>query len=180
MVVPVRVLCLGNDLLADDAVGGVVAEHLRQSAPASVEVVYAANTGFDLIDYLLDTGRLVVVDAVLTGRVEPGTMLVVREADARAVRGDSPHYVGLFEALALARKLGLPAAAEVIIVAVEAADCTSVGGEMTPAVKAAVPALVELVRSVAGVPDEGWPGSARAASGAATGWGIGREPGPEA
>jgi hydrogenase maturation protease len=139
---------LGNDLLADDAVGGVVATQVRQSLGDSVDVVFTANTGFSLIDHLLNARRLIVVDSILTGAAEPGSVLVLREQDAETVPGGSPHYIGLFEALALARKLDLPAAEEVVIVAVEAADLTTIGGSMTPALEAAVPGVVELVGSL--------------------------------
>lgn len=144
----VRVLCLGNDLLADDAFGGVVAAQLARSAAPSTEVMFTANTGFGLIDFLLNTRRLVVVDTVQTGEMEPGSVLVLREGDVGSTAGGSPHYIGLFEALALARKLGLPAADEVVIVAVEAADCTTVGGRISPAVRAAVPDVLELLQDM--------------------------------
>jgi hydrogenase maturation protease len=145
---PVRVLCLGNDLLADDALGGVVAEQIRRQAPDWVDVVFTANTGFSLLDHMLNTRRLVVVDTVLSGRAEPGSVLVISEEDVRSAPGGSPHYIGIFEALALARALQLPAPEDVVIVAVEAADCTTVGGAMTPAVVAAIPAVVQLVGDI--------------------------------
>ena len=66
--------------------------------------------------------------------------LNLREEDLPAARADCPHGVGLFDALALARKLGLPTPAEVEIIAVEAADCHTIGGAMHPAVRAAIPA----------------------------------------
>ena len=62
---PVRVLCLGNDLLADDSLGGVVAERLRKHLPPPVGIVFTPNTGFSLLDDMMDAQRLVVVDTVL-------------------------------------------------------------------------------------------------------------------
>lgn len=143
-----RVLCLGNDLLADDSVGSVVAQQIRQSAPAEVAVLSTPETGFHLLDYVLDTRRLVVIDTVLTGTAPAGTIYVIRDSELKAVPGGSPHYVGLSEVLALARQLGLPVAEEVIVLAVEAADCSTLGGEMHPAVRAALPALVNMVRDM--------------------------------
>lgn len=143
-----RVLCLGNELLADDSLGSVVAGQLRQFAPAEVEVVSTPETGFHLLDYVLSAPRLVVIDTVCTGTSPPGTISAFRESDLRTVQGGSPHYVGLLETLNLARRLGLPVAKEVIILAVEAADCSTLGGEMHSAVRAAVPALVNMVRNI--------------------------------
>jgi hydrogenase maturation protease len=146
LVSTVRVLCLGNDLLADDAVGGVIARRAPHYLGDHVDVVYAANTGFGLIDHLLNVERLIVVDSVLTGKCDPGTVMVITEEDAAAVHGDSPHYIGLFEALALARELQLPTPREVTIVAVEVADCVTVGGPMSSAVQAAVPVALDIVK----------------------------------
>lgn len=149
--VTMRVLCLGNDLLGDDSVGSMVAEHIRQFAPPEVEVVSTPETGFHLLDYVLNTKRLVVIDTVRTGTAPTGTIYVFRDCDLKALPGGSPHYVGLYEVLALSRRLGLQVAEEVAILAVEAADCATLGGEMHPAVRAAIPVLIRIVRdSVAG------------------------------
>src|SRR5271157_3413385 len=42
----IRVLCLGNDLLGDDSLGSMVAAHVRQFAPANVDVLSTPETGF--------------------------------------------------------------------------------------------------------------------------------------
>jgi hydrogenase maturation protease len=159
------VLCLGNDLIADDALGVVAARRLCDrlavlgaalpGAPSfdpaattwtfdhprsgAVEVVETALTGMYLLEAVVGASRLIVVDSVVTGSAEPGTVDVLGEEDfAGAPAGGSPHYIGLFEALDLARGLGLDVPDEVVIVAVEAGDYFTVGGEMTAAVGAAV------------------------------------------
>ena len=143
-----RVLCLGNELLADDSLGSVVAEHLRQFVPPEVEVISTPEAGFHLLDYVLHVQRLVVVDSVITGTAVPGTIYALHENELQAVPGGSPHYVGLYETLALARVLGLPVAEEVFFFAVEAADCSTLGGEMDPGVLAAIPTLINMVRDM--------------------------------
>jgi len=168
---PVRVLCLGNDLIADDALGIVAARWLCRRLAASgtprlagpafdpaatvhafhypgagvVEVVETGLTGMYLLEAVVGAARLIVVDTVVTGSAPAGTVEVLEEADFATVSGGSPHYVGLFEALELARALGLEVPAEVAIVAVEAGDHLTVGGGMTAAVGAAVPIVVEQV-----------------------------------
>jgi hydrogenase maturation protease len=143
-----RVLCLGNDLLADDSLGSVVAEQFRQFAPPDVEVVSTPESGFHLLDYVLNIQRLIVVDTVLTGAAPPGTIYAFHDHELKAVPGGSPHYVGLNETLALARLLGLPVAEEIVFLAVEAADCSTLGGGMHPAVLAAIPPLINMVREM--------------------------------
>ncbi|MDJ0664478.1 MAG: hydrogenase maturation protease [Acidimicrobiia bacterium] len=138
-----RVLCLGNDLIADDAAGCAAASLLRERLPDH-EVIEAAGSGLYLMDDLVDTDRLVVIDAIVTGSYPPGTIHVFEEGDIDVTPGGSPHYFGLFETLEMARALGLAAPSQVSLVCIEAEDTTSIGGPMTARVAAAVPQVVDL------------------------------------
>lgn len=143
-----RILCLGNDILADDCLGLKVAERLKQLELFGVEVVEAATSGFDLLDYTLDTPFLIVVDSVQTNRAEPGTIFELQEGGVMTTHGGSPHYIGLFEALATGRKLGLPVPPRMMILAVEAFDCLTIGGYMHYAVEDAVHAVVSRIQEL--------------------------------
>ena len=171
---PTRVLCLGNELISDDGLGIVAARSLFQrlalagtpvpagpsidpavtvrafelSGVGPVEVVETALTGMYLLETVVGASRLIVVDTVVTGATEPGTVLELKECDIDGPRGGSPHYIGLLETLDLAHALGLDVPADVVIVAVEAGDYTTVGGEMAAPVGAAVPVVVERVMAL--------------------------------
>ncbi len=140
----VRLLGLGNEILADDAFGIRVAERVSRRFGAAIEVVCSSAAGFHLLDDVLGARRLVVVDTVMTGDVKPGTLRVFREQHVQLAFGGAPHASGLFDVLVKARTLGLPVPEEVTIVAVEAADCTTVGGAMHPDVERAIEDAVEL------------------------------------
>ena len=142
-----RVLCLGNELLADDAFGAVVAEELRGLFP-QMDVLFTTDSGFHLLDNLTETELLVVVDSIQTGKVPPGTLYVLRGSDIKSTPGPSPHYIGLFETLQLAKELLLNVPEAVIILAVEAADCLTLGGKMHADVRAAVELAVDFVRAI--------------------------------
>jgi hydrogenase maturation protease len=143
----IRILCLGNELLADDAFGQVAAEELQRRFPQT-DVVFSTDSGFHLIDYLSEIQLLIVVDTILTGSVAPGTLYVLRSSDIKSTFGPSPHYVGLLETIQLARELLLNVPEEVILLAVEAADCLTLGGEMHDAVKSAVGLVADLVGKI--------------------------------
>jgi hydrogenase maturation protease len=134
--------------LADDAFGQVVAVELRSRFP-QLDVVFSTESGFHLIDYLSGIQRLIVVDTVLSGAASPGTLYVLRSSDIKCPFGPSPHYVGVFETIELARKLLLSVPEEVMILAVEAADCLTLGGSMHDAVKSAVGPVSDLVAELA-------------------------------
>ncbi len=146
----VRVLGLGNDLLADDALGVVVACALRDRHGPALDVIDTIETGFGLMDHLLGADRMVVVDTVQTGHEPPGTIYVLEEKDVDTAPGTSPHYVGLFETLAAGRALELRVPQSLVIVAVEAHDCMTVGGPMHPAVEAAIGEVTRLVEELVG------------------------------
>ncbi len=149
-----RVLCLGNDLVADDAFGLEVARELRRRRLAGVEVRATMESGFALLDHLLEADPVIVVDTVQTGSAPPGTIHVVRMEEMRRTPGGSPHYVGLFESVELGAALGLPVPKTLVIVAVEAADLRTIGGPMSAAVAAQVAPAAELVRELLHSPGE--------------------------
>ncbi|MGC9971184.1 MAG: hydrogenase maturation protease [Bryobacteraceae bacterium] len=149
----VRVLGLGNEILADDALGILAARELAKLfSPDQVEVVESSESGLHLLDHVTNVRRLVVIDTVQTGHAAPGTIFEVREQDVRAAPGTAAHGTGLFDALALARKLGFDVAQEVTILAVEAADCLTLGGPMHPAVAAALPQVMEQAKALIAAP----------------------------
>jgi hydrogenase maturation protease len=143
--IDVRVLGLGNDILADDAFGIRVANEARVRFGSRADVVSSSQAGFHVMDELLGVARLLVVDCIRTGTAKPGTVYVLDEHAVPPASGASSHSLGIFEVLAVARTLGLPAPAECVILAVEAADCTTVGGDMHPDVAAAIPEVLDWI-----------------------------------
>jgi hypothetical protein len=61
---------------------------------------------------------------------------VLHQEDFRTTCGGSPHYIGLQEALSIVRTLHLSIAETVVVLAVEAADCSTLRGAMHAAVRA--------------------------------------------
>jgi hydrogenase maturation protease len=132
--------------------------------------VETALTGMYLLEAVVGASKLIVIDSVLSGTADPGTVLEMTETDLDGPRGGSPHYIGLLETLELARALGLAVPADVAIIAVEAGDSMTVGGRMTAPVAAAVPI-------VAGMAMARIAGSGAAHDGAAAAGARGYDPG---
>ena len=141
----IRVLGLGNEILADDALGIRVAREAEARFGSQMEVVCSSQAGFHGMDDLLGAFRLLVVDAIRTGTAKPGTVYVLDEHSIAPSPGVSSHSAGIFDVLAVARRLGLAVPAECVILAVEADDCSTVGGRMHPDVESAIPAVMELI-----------------------------------
>jgi hydrogenase maturation protease len=137
------VLGLGNILLSDEGIGVRVIEHLLEQYdfPEGVLVLDGGTLGLDLLPYLEEASRLVVVDAV-QARKPPGTLirLTGKEIpfflDASKV---SPHQEGLQDLLAVAMLKGyLPG--EVVFWGAQI-ESLGVGLELSPVVAAQVDTL---------------------------------------
>jgi hydrogenase maturation protease len=140
-------LGLGNDLMTDDAVGLHIARAIRHQSEGlhGVEVRELSEMGLSLLDHVAGFDELTVVDAVQTGRAAPGFLHQYTEDNLAFRSTRVPHFLGLREALAFGAELGLPIPKRVRVFAVEVADPFTVGTEMTPAVRLALPRLVRQV-----------------------------------
>lgn len=148
----IRVLGLGNDLLADDGCGLRAARALDRVLGGRADVVLSSAGGFDLLDDMAGATHLLVIDTLATGARPAGTVSCWSEADLRGPHGVAPHYVGLPEALALGRSLGLAMPREIALLTIEPADCLTVGGGMSTPVADAVSRAVDAGRGIV----KGW------------------------
>lgn len=141
-------LGLGNDLLSDDAVGILTVRELRKHLNGEVDVVESSQSGIALLELFLGYDRAIVIDAVQTTRHPPGTIHELSPADLDSVVAPSPHFAGLPEMLAIAKRLQLEFPKEIKIFAVEVEDPYTIGGEMSEAVRNAIPGLAQRVRTL--------------------------------
>lgn len=147
------VLGLGNPILTDDAVGFAVVEEIRKRLDRDdVTVSEASVGGLSLLELVVGYDRVIIIDAIQTGESEPGAIHPLSADDFRGSRrAASAHDASFATALELGRQLGMAIPKEIVIVGIEAADVDTFGEELTPAVAAAVPKVVELVfQQVAG------------------------------
>lgn len=141
------ILGLGNDILSDDGVGLRVAAVLRErlADDGRFTIVETMEMGLSLLDFIVGFDDLVVVDAVLTGQVEPGFIHELDGEDLAVLQEISPHFLGVGEMLALGRLLGLAMPRQARILAIEVGDPFTVGTCLTPALEQDLPRIVERV-----------------------------------
>ncbi len=145
------VLGMGNPILSDDGVGLEVARRLQEGLlPDGVDVQQSEVAGLRLLELLKGYDKVVIVDALRTGRA-PGDVVRYEARDFRGGhRYGSAHSIGLETALELGRRMGLPMPDDVTVFAIEAADVETFGEEFSPPVAAAAGKVVELVRAEVG------------------------------
>lgn len=144
---PILVLGLGNVLLRDEGLGVHVLRVLADLPwPAEVELSDGGTAGLNLVDRLAGRRVVIVVDA-LDSLDPPGTIRRLRPPELASVSPAalSLHEAGLLEALAAARCVGC-APQEVIVLGVQP-GVVDWGLELSPAIAAVVPKLIEMVKA---------------------------------
>ena len=148
------IIGVGNPMRRDDGVGAAVIAQLEQAELIrngdAVELVLLDGEPARLIEAWRGRRRAIVIDAARAG-VDAGRIhrvdVAVEPLPDWTTSGSS-HSAGIAEAVALAKVLdSLPD--ELVVFGIEPADL-SLGEGLSPAVEAALPALVELVIDEAG------------------------------
>jgi len=103
-----RIIGCGNVLVGDDGFGIRVIEALREMLlPENVELIEGAVRGMELLDYFLNTDRVIIVDAVVL-RGEPGEFYRLDLDDLLQMSRNcitNLHQIGIAEVLKVAMKL---------------------------------------------------------------------------
>lgn len=157
------VLCVGNDLVGDDAAGCHVYERLQDSVlPPGTRVELLGLGGLSVLDHLDGEENLVLVDAVSLG-APVGTVHVLPWDDLPSlyVTPVSLHGIGLREAIEVGRRITPEAMPRrVLLVGIEGRCFDLVGHPPTPEVAAAIgPAADEVIRCLGRLGGDGLPGA---------------------
>jgi hydrogenase maturation protease len=144
------VVCIGNDLVADDGVGKAVYDRLAEmSLPEGTRLAFLGLGGIDLLDQFDGEERLVVVDAVQMGAAA-GTVHVLDWAGLPRMepRPVSGHGIGVREAIEVGWRLYPERTPRLIhLVGVEGRVFDQLGRGLSTEVAAAVPlAVAEVLR----------------------------------
>jgi hydrogenase maturation protease len=139
------VLGVGNLLLKDEGVGvHVINKMMEMDFPPEVELVEGGVDGLYLMNVVVGTDRLIVIDAVKGGG-SPGSIYRFKPEDL-VIHTDtskmSVHQIGILEVIRLSTLVGkLP---ETTIIGVEPKS-VDMGMELTPEIQSKVPRIIELV-----------------------------------
>lgn len=105
----VTIVGVGNKLLQDDGVGVHAIEKLREcfEFPEDVSIIDGGTMGLDLLPFIEDADRLLLVDAIDLKK-EPGTLGIIEDKEIPAVIKTkvSPHQIGLNDLFSVMKLLG--------------------------------------------------------------------------
>lgn len=150
--VRVLVFGMGNLLRSDDGVGLQVVEALRKEKSGDTIDVIEGSSCLDILDALKGYRRIIIVDAIQTGG-EPGTICKFSLKDFKdkhTIHSYSTHLNMDFPTmLELSEKLfpgEMPL--DIIIIAIEAEDITTISDRCTPEVERAISKAVNMIKGL--------------------------------
>lgn len=138
------VLGVGNLVMSDDGIGVLVVQKLQREyrLPPEVTVMDGGTLGLDILPRLENIERLIVVDALETGKV-PGSCIRLTGDDIPLALETklSPHQMGLKDLLTVSTLMG-HAPREMVLIGVQPGSI-QMGTELTPAVEARLETMLE-------------------------------------
>ena len=143
----ILVLGIGNYLLGDEGVGVHAIKALEKEPVSSgVTLLDGGTGGFHLLSCLQDYPTVLLIDATMDGGL-PGTVRVLRPRFASDFpRALSAHDIGLRDLIESAILTGtLP---DIHLLTVSIGELNDMTTELSPAVSAAIPAVVSAVKGI--------------------------------
>lgn len=143
----IKIIGIGNMVRQDEGVGVHLLKVLENHLPPEIELLDGGTGGLNLLDYVENAGKLLILDAVDAGQ-PPGAVVVWRQEQVPYFLAGkmSVHQVGFAEVLHLAKFRGsYPGEIAVVGIQPQTLDW---GTELTEPVRAAIPAAVAEVMKV--------------------------------
>ena len=143
----IAVVGLGSPIMCDDAVGLRVSQCIEDMHIEGVECFQEAVGGLDILPIIHGFDMAVIVDAIMLGEYNPGTVLLFSESDFDSKIGEAAsHDVNLPTAIKIGRQMDpvlMPG--RIDFVAIEVQDIKTMSETMTPEVEDAVPSATNAV-----------------------------------
>ena len=145
---PILVLGIGNELLGDDGTGIAAARRLAPLLPPEVDLLDGGTLGLLLTPLIAGRDAVLVLDAVAPSHGEPGSVVLLRDAEVRRGHGmrATAHDVRLVDALSAAELTGRAPHRFALAGMVPASLACGVG--LSPTVQGRLPKLVRLACDV--------------------------------
>jgi hydrogenase maturation protease len=145
------ILGIGNSILTDDGVGIIIARELKKlKPPLDADIREVSIAGLSILDELDGYDRAVLIDSIVTGKAEPGTLYRLKRADFNTTNNlSSSHGIDFFTALEMGERYGYKIPRQIDVFAVEIADNTTFGEQLTPHVETKISKILnDIKRSV--------------------------------
>jgi len=146
------IIGIGNLLRSDDGIGLHIIEALRKENIKSDVDLHEGLSSLDVLDSIKDYDRILIIDAIRSSG-SPGTVHKLSLEDLKekgTAHSFSSHLnMDFTEMLEVGRKIfpdRIPK--DIIIIAVEAEDVTTIADRCTPKVEKAIPGIIQLIKEL--------------------------------
>jgi hydrogenase maturation protease len=142
----ILILGIGNILLKDEGIGVHVVNRLKEmNLPENVEVLDGGTAGLELVDFIENREKLIVIDAVKAGD-KPGTIYRLTESNLKikpkAIM--SFHEIDFLDALYLSEVMKTNKPKETVVIGIEPKDMSD-GLELSPEIEERIPKIIDVV-----------------------------------
>ena len=147
------ILFLGNSILADDRIGLIIGEMLKErleSEGKDVEII--EKIGYSLLDYVEGRESVIIVDSVITGRHRIGEIVTLAPDDLQRFSPSSSHYAGIPELLNLMKQLDLAPPLDFRVIGIEVEDPYAVSTKISRKLETEVNHIAEAIHKILSAP----------------------------
>ena len=115
------VLGIGNNILTDDGIGIYIVNKLKSDL-VDIEMITTTNSGFGLVDQIVDYDRAIFIDSILTEEGKIGEVKIYHTNDFSNHIPFSIHSTDLISALEISKVYGMNVPNEIYLLAIEIKD----------------------------------------------------------
>ncbi|MFH1411433.1 MAG: hydrogenase maturation protease [Candidatus Omnitrophota bacterium] len=142
------ILGIGNEIRGDDGIGIHIAEKMRDILdPVKFDVRTTHGAGITWIDMMEGYEKAVIIDAMVSDKERPGTLLVIPEEKLRRnEEATSLHQMGLCAVLDAGRKIGVKLPSDLKILGIYIKNAGYFSKDITEKLLRAIPDIVKNIR----------------------------------
>jgi hydrogenase maturation protease len=137
---------LGNPIMSDDGIGLLVSEEVHKRLPG-YDLDLSCSGGFRVVDRILGRKSAVIIDSMVTGKFEPGTVVQVERGSGLAtMRTGHSHGMNFLEAIEIAESCDAPLPGRILVYGIEVEDPFSLGNTISTKVMSKLDDIVGHIR----------------------------------
>ena len=152
----IKIIGFGNIYMGDDGVGIRVIEKIKEQgifdAYDNIEVIDGGTSGFDLVFFLQQADKVIIIDAVDAGQ-DVGEIVVfdiseIMDFGNKDIKSFSLHDINLKEVFELIRALKIDKDLKIIGINPKEIGC---GEKLSPQIENKIPQIISMVKKEAGL-----------------------------